>query len=479
MADDVKQPADTAKNDAPVTPPDTKFTSAKEDPVQGVRNADEVTPAVDLKATAPSAEGSTATATAEEKKADPVTPPAANATAPVEEKKADAPLNTAPPAEEKAEKKDGDAPAAPVAETEEEIRKKKEAEANANKPAQPQQQTAPTADTPIDNEQLQQSRFATNLAVHPDSLAKMREVWPDPDFQLDAELARALGPEGKVYPHKGGLVFELQNNHAIEWHANLGGAEFIGMPNRSKNFDEVDAHGVMAAARQRGWKAVNVYGNDAQKEMMWLEAKKQGLGVANFAPPEGSAVYEKLAQFEAQKSSATADQLVVGASAAEQGPIDLSNSKFAATDKKPETEAPKQDAPKQETTADAPPAETAKTEAPKALEGLEGFLDKKIEAAKGDPELQKGITALRDGIKSGAIAVDETSAGMIRSSLGKDDTTPSEPKKYAEIEGFLRTADKANDGLKLPAVTIAAAKETPAAIVPKEAKPAKNAVAPA
>lgn len=116
----------------------------------------------------------------------------------------------------------------------------------------------------------------------------IHDVWGVP--QVDPELMEALGQSGSVRKSKFGLEFNLPNGHRLEWHQDLGGAEFIGMAKRSSNFDMDDAHATIAASKSRGWSAINVHGTVEEREMLWLEAQRQGMEVTNFVPSADSDV---------------------------------------------------------------------------------------------------------------------------------------------------------------------------------------------
>lgn len=127
----------------------------------------------------------------------------------------------------------------------------------------------------------------------------INEIWGVP--QVDDQLMEALGQSGDIRKSKFGLEFTLPNGHRLEWHQNLGGAEFIGMSKRTANFDMDDAHATIAASKSRGWNAINVHGSKEEKEMLWLEAQRQGLEVTNFIPMADSDVRRQWEQEQQKK----------------------------------------------------------------------------------------------------------------------------------------------------------------------------------
>lgn len=119
--------------------------------------------------------------------------------------------------------------------------------------------------------------------------------------EITDTLKEAL-EDGEVRANrKHGLDFVRPNGHKIEWHENMGGAEFIGMTRKTKNFDLDDAKIVVAASKSRGWKAISVHGSPEQRDMMWLEAQRQGIEVANHTPSPNSEYLKKWKEEQAAK----------------------------------------------------------------------------------------------------------------------------------------------------------------------------------
>ncbi|HYD18940.1 MAG TPA: hypothetical protein VEF76_10720 [Patescibacteria group bacterium] len=237
-----------------------------------------------------------------------------------------------------------------------------------SKPADTATSTAPVAqDDSLDDEDgPKDTRYREHFAKT--SMKDLNAVWGMGD--VDDELKETLGLSGKVRKNdKYGLDFHLPNGHTIEWHANLGGTEFIGMRKRSAKFDEEDAHAVAVTALARGWKAINVHGSVKQKEMIWLQAKLAGLEVANFEPvysDDPNNVRNRLAR----ELEARADKLVIGASAAEQGVMNiktLPDAPQTSRDAPPVAEADAPETPESATTpSKAPEAKEPEAKAPEA-----------------------------------------------------------------------------------------------------------------
>ncbi|MCC7036631.1 MAG: hypothetical protein IT560_04915 [Alphaproteobacteria bacterium] len=274
--------------------------------------------------------------------------------------------------------------------------------------------TAPVidADDALDGDEANKdTRYRSVFAKN--SMPAINAVWPAGD--VSDELKETLGLTGKVKKNdKYGLDFHLPNGHVIEWHANLGGSEFIGMRKRTAKFGEEEAHAVAVTAKARGWSAINVHGNQKQKELMWLHAKMNGLEVANFEPmysEDPNNVHNRLAAFNAEKN----DKLTIGATPASHqmnlSGVDLSAPQTTGDEPDPETPASNKPAAKAE--GDAPVkaegdrpavAETDKpvTEKPAVAEGAKPAVaegDKPVLAEGDKPVVAEGdkpVTAAAD-----------------------------------------------------------------------------------
>lgn len=409
-AADAATPAAEAGTDKPVS--ESQFTQDPLKTAAGVTQAPDDTAKPDREPAAPEAQAETPA---------PAATDSATATAPADAD-ADKPKDDAPqapeaaaPDEEDKDKPKEDAPAAPTAqteETEEEKEKRKKAEAQA---AAPQQPAAPQ-DEALTDKKLEGTQYQTTLNDIVNSklpilfaqkhMPVLNEVWGI--GTVDPELVRAIGEDGEIRKHKNGLLFNLPNGHTIEWHHNLGGAEFIGMPRARSKFDEIDAHAVVAASKSRGWQAINVHGTVEQKEMLWLEAQRQNMGVANFQPTEDSAVYQQWLK----ESTKKLDDQLTGISAAEHGeqrvPKDFIYEAAKPIDEQPETpeepakpeaKTPEVKTPEAAAPEKTPEVQTPETPAtPQGESNFEEFLNRRA-SVETDPNVQKDILAIREQVK--------------------------------------------------------------------------------
>ncbi|MDF3023238.1 MAG: hypothetical protein K0R10_599 [Alphaproteobacteria bacterium] len=143
---------------------------------------------------------------------------------------------------------------------------------------QPQLLEKPVA---LSSEALKGTTFDVNFETA--YLPIILKAWQVP--VISKELKDALGAVAKTDT---GLDFTLKNGRKMEWAENSNGTEFIGRGNRSSEFDTSDARAMVAAGKSRGWKEINVHGDDTQRQKLWLEAKRQGLSVPNYTPEAGS-----------------------------------------------------------------------------------------------------------------------------------------------------------------------------------------------
>lgn len=149
--------------------------------------------------------------------------------------------------------------------------------------------------------------------------------WPDP-------VLHNIMQKGSVTKGIGGIVFELESGSTIKWHENLlGQGEFVGKTGFFIKISEEEAQATVAIAKNRGWTKLNVYGNREQKEMFWLEAKKQGLEVANFQPMADSEVVQKWAQHQ----QSLADKTLGGIQNADNTPFDVKGEVKPGADEQP------------------------------------------------------------------------------------------------------------------------------------------------
>ncbi|HYD17107.1 MAG TPA: ankyrin repeat domain-containing protein [Patescibacteria group bacterium] len=137
---------------------------------------------------------------------------------------------------------------------------------------------------PLSSEALKGTAFETSFDKL--YLPLILDAWKVPT--VSQELKDALGAEGSVARTATGLDFTLESGRKMEWTVNLKGAEFIGRGNRSIALETSDARAMVAASKSRGWTEINVHGDETQRQKLWLEAKRQGLKVANYTPPAAS-----------------------------------------------------------------------------------------------------------------------------------------------------------------------------------------------
>lgn len=377
--------------------------------------------------------------------------PAAPAAQAEEGAKATAPAAPAAPAAEDTEASKDKPVAQPVILDEEDTpearEKRKQAEAAANA-ATNQGQGKPAIDTTPKNDDAapapepQQQAQGKGIAAYQTAFRKngfidfMNNEWGTPD--VDDEMKKAIGEKGKIRKNnKYGLDFVLNNGQKIEWHQNLGGSEFIGMTSRTKDFDLTTAHAVIATSKTRGWKTVHVHGDKDQKDMLWLEAMRQGLEVANHQPTMDSK-YRAMWEKEAQERL---DANLQGVSPAEhplpriprdgvkfdgademQPPAQSGDTAKAGT---PETGKPVESpAPAQPEAAAGAPAAPAAPAAPTAptsaadstfmkpaeepSSNFAEFLARQRKAHEGDPDKLKSIQSLEDSAsgKAGPTTID-------------------------------------------------------------------------
>jgi hypothetical protein len=114
-------------------------------------------------------------------------------------------------------------------------------------------------------------------------LLKLKSL--DPHFEEMLRVAQL-----RLTKDQAGLLIDMpQNGHTIHCgKAKEGGGEFIGLSHKSMIVDEHDAHLMIGLAKARGWSSINVNGNKQEQELLWLEAMRQGLKVANFQPDPNS-----------------------------------------------------------------------------------------------------------------------------------------------------------------------------------------------
>ncbi len=307
------------------------------------------------------------------------------------------------------------------------------------------------------------------------SMPAINAVWPAGDVSDD--LKETLGLTGKVKKNdKYGLDFHLPNGHVIEWHANLGGSEFIGMRKRTAKFGEEEAHAVAVTAKARGWGAINVHGNQKQKELMWLHAKMNGLEVANFEPmysEDPNNVHNRLAAFNAEKN----DKLTIGATPASHQ-MNLSGVDLSApqtTGDEPDPETPASDKPAAKVEGDAPvKAESGK---PAVAEGDKPVTEKPAVAEGDKPVVAEGDKPVAAAAEKGTttsfgVVTPPKNEALASATAEVREKNADNPEAQASLDAIDKIVKGKPEAVEKPAVDtkpVAEAVEKPAADKPETA----------
>jgi hypothetical protein len=88
----------------------------------------------------------------------------------------------------------------------------------------------------------------------------------------------------------GGFQLTLKNGRNIHYTRGEAGELVTGV---SDGFNSNDADAIVALAAVHGWNQITVQGNDHEKDLLWLAAKKQGLIVTNYAPAPQSDIIKE------------------------------------------------------------------------------------------------------------------------------------------------------------------------------------------
>lgn len=118
---------------------------------------------------------------------------------------------------------------------------------------------------------------------------------------LPNELEDALDGGEIKCRHDRHFDFQLKDGSSFSWTADKEGNEFIGIQGIVKLSENMATAQVLAAAAH-GWREIDVYGTESNKEKLWLAAQKAGLHVANFEPRPDSTVFK---QWQKQKNDMT------------------------------------------------------------------------------------------------------------------------------------------------------------------------------
>lgn len=321
---------------------------------------------------------------------------------------------------------------------------------------------------------------------------KKHPMWGMTD--IDEHLAKTLENGGQVVKPLGssGIDFKLNNGHTIEWRSNFGykvrtktteaydGIEFIGVRTGSflKQFDETDAKAVVALSKARGWESINVHGKPAQKDMLWLEAQRQGLLVENYSPSPTMA-----AQWEKEKQQMEADKHIIGVNNAADGvPIPSEADKKGPEEKKAAAKKPEQVVGTTEKpisnfqtkAASKRRKPGARTVGPIEGETTDQYFSRKINNAKTDEE-KEGFRALAAALQNGDLNIEDVQMTKLLRDELSGTTIAQELSVAKKVLGGLSPA--VNDSIIKRDITTtsenAAAKAEGSAVKAETAKPPK------
>ena len=247
-----------------------------------------------------------------------------------------------------------------AAEEEEKAKKAKKAGEDLNiAPQQPATETSAEEKKNTGNDTAPVAQNPDIPAVSRKNMEILNDAWGI--ASITKALQEALENSKISRDERSGKVrFNLANNHQIEWIPNHNGIEgFVGIPKKSK-IDDLDAKMIIATLATQGHKQVNVFGDRESKEKMWLEAMRQGLGVANFQPlpsDDPNSVYQTwLREAQDLQTGAAADPNAI----TPETPADKPAEETAEAETPAETTAETAEAEAPAETA----AETAEAEAP-------------------------------------------------------------------------------------------------------------------
>jgi hypothetical protein len=104
---------------------------------------------------------------------------------------------------------------------------------------------------------------------------------------LDPHLEEML-KKSKPRKTKDGVAIDLEDGNTI-----LAGNKSIGLVKGQEMKPEA-AKAIIELAKSRGWDDLNInpYATPAEKDMLWLEAQRHGLKIANYAPEENSKTFQ-------------------------------------------------------------------------------------------------------------------------------------------------------------------------------------------
>lgn len=206
-----------------------------------------------------------------------------------------------------------------------------------------------------------------------------------------------------------------------------GSSEFIGKSGLGK-FTSETAKAAIALAVSKGWTKVAVLGATEYKDMMWLEAQRQGLEVVKYRPDPKSQVWEILKAEDEEKyrnalagkpNKASQKQEAEEDPAKRQdaGVKNVQSQTAAAEPEKPKTtEAPSTPAEKGIGSSKIAITQESKPSRAPQKDTFEDFLDKKIAAATSNEE-KRGLNELGEALASGKLKMDAAQKAVFMGKL--------------------------------------------------------------
>lgn len=318
----------------------------------------------------------------------------------------------------------------------------------AETPAQPQQQQQqPEAEASADlSNKVQGMKFPDCPRFENTILPELKQKFGD-DFDYTRQLAEALEKAQKITRRKkmqGNTMLEvleilLADKSKLTYLPDFKGqGEFIGNPGGLfGKFTEETAKATIAMAISKGWESVKLHGSNEYKDMLWLEAQRQGIEVNGYRPDLRSPVWAKLKEEDPEKHK----------SAMQGEPSSRFTPLKADTERKPATkvEAPqelklveengKRESPESTSTISGQtfPAQTAKDTAPPIQsnigantlarqtppatgEKFEQWIERMIHGAQSNEE-KRGLDQLGEALASGKLKMDEAQKAVFKGKL--------------------------------------------------------------
>jgi hypothetical protein len=147
-----------------------------------------------------------------------------------------------------------------------------------NQTSTPEEEMIPslstTSNLPVESNQTPANTNQKRTRLHEVINETWGYNWLDND--AFASIIKYADPE-MAKKNTTGFELDLFNGKKIKWNlpSQNDPNERISGPNRG--FDQDTAAAMVALARLRGWKTLNVHGTVAQKEMLWLAVQRQNL----------------------------------------------------------------------------------------------------------------------------------------------------------------------------------------------------------